>query len=53
MQVRNLMVRRLEAEDSFDLLVDEMGRHYSFFAHKEIAWRGPTHLRWMEVPGKP
>lgn len=36
--VRDLRLTNLEPGDSFDLLVAELGRHYSFFALKKIDW---------------
>jgi len=38
LNVRKLSVEILEASDSYDLLVEEMGRNYSYFAHKNIDW---------------
>jgi hypothetical protein len=39
LQVRSIRLERLEAADSFDVLVDELDRYYSFFATKNINWR--------------
>jgi len=37
--VRNVRLEELRPEDSFDVLVDELDRYYSFFALKAIDWR--------------
>jgi hypothetical protein len=39
LHVRKVEVERLEAGDSFDVLVDEIDRYYSFLALKKIDWR--------------
>lgn len=39
LKARKLRLDRLEAGDSFDVLVDELDRYYSFFALKGIDWR--------------
>jgi C-terminal processing protease CtpA/Prc len=38
LEVRDVAVRQLKPGDSFDLLTEEMGLHYSFFEHKGIDW---------------
>lgn len=39
LDVRELALDKLLPNDSFRLLVEEMDRHYSYFAHKKIDWR--------------
>lgn len=42
LEVRDVGVRPLEPEDSFQTLVSSMDRHYSFFAAHEIDWKALT-----------
>jgi hypothetical protein len=39
LRVRKLSLERLSPADSYDVLVDELDRYYSFFALKKINWR--------------
>jgi hypothetical protein len=39
LQVRNVRLERLDPIDSFDVLVDELDRYYSFFDLKKLNWR--------------
>ncbi|MFN0059921.1 MAG: S41 family peptidase [Planctomycetota bacterium] len=39
LEVRDISLRALDGADSFDLLVRQLGRYYSYFAHKQIHWR--------------
>jgi hypothetical protein len=39
LEVRNVRVERLRPEDSYQVLVDDMDRYYSFFAQKKVDWR--------------
>ena len=38
LNVKDLTIEKLAAKDSFDILVDEMDRQYSYFEQKEIDW---------------
>ncbi len=38
LNVRNVTLQRLDPADSFDILVADMDRYYSFFEHKGIDW---------------
>jgi hypothetical protein len=38
--VKNVQVESVKPEDSFQVLVDDMDRNYSFFALKRIDWKG-------------
>ena len=42
LEVRGLSLEVLAPEQSFDVLVDHMARHYSFFAVKEFDWAKHT-----------
>ena len=39
LQARSVELERMEAIDSFDVLVDEIDRYYSFLAMKKFDWR--------------
>ena len=38
--VKDIDIRQVAADRSFEILVDQMNRHYSFFDIKEIDWQG-------------
>jgi hypothetical protein len=38
LNIKDVSVEELSAKDSFQILVDEMDRNYSYFDHKEIDW---------------
>jgi hypothetical protein len=40
LEVRNVTVVKVDPRDSFDLLVEDMDRHYSFFELKGVNWCG-------------
>ncbi|MDF1700382.1 MAG: S41 family peptidase, partial [Planctomycetota bacterium] len=43
LEVRDVELRESKAEDSIDILIRAMDRHYSFFAAHEIDWRQEAH----------
>ena len=52
-QVRNVVVTELQPHDSFQLLVDEMDRHYSHFASKNIDWQAVAEPYRERVDAEP
>lgn len=42
LSVKDVSIELLDPKDSFQILVDEMDRHYSYFDHKDVDWPALT-----------